>query len=409
MPEREPQETTDPEDVREWADRHGLVPVRRTSAGADADELALAEEGAAESDGSITRLGWDEFASAFERRDATFRYPEAEAGDGPDGANDPEATETDRTEGGVAFEEGETARTEVTETRTVEQEVVTTATVESEVVDEEVVSEEVVDTELLDREVIDCSVDESGEYVEVDLRERKRFTTEVEKRDAVESRVVDADAEGRGGDDARTVDREVNTEGEDTLADVVDASAAARELDEDAGAYEETDVDVEAAVEAGETELDERTERRTVETEMVGQYRVRAEVTERERVDAEVIAEEITATELVAEDEKGDDEAPAATPDPDHDPTDETVWVDDSHEGDAVVADDGETVGRIAGVDGLTIYVDVDPGTAERLDSGTGPGEFTDGVATVRQDQVEEVRDDSVVVVDLEGDRDGGA
>ena len=381
------EETSDPEEVKNWADRRGLVPARRT----DTNELVLVDEGVTESGGATDRLGWDEFAAEFDRRDATFRYPEDDAdvadreaddGESDDGTpTDPEALR--RAETDEVLEEGESARTEVTETRTVETEVVRSATVETEVVDEEETSEEVVDTEVLDRELTNCTIDESGEYIEADLRERKLFTTEVRKQDVIESRVVDADADAEGAD-AETVDREVDTEGESAL---VDETAVERELDgTEVPEHAETEVEADAIDDGAE--LHERTERQIVETEVVSRYRVRADVTSRDRIDAEVVSEEITETNLLdgtereTSDGTDEDESEESV---DDDPLNETVWVDDSHEGDAVVDADGETVGRIARVDGLTIHVAVDGG----------------GEASIRQDQVEEVREGAVTVSGL--------
>ena len=372
----------------------------------------LVDEGAAESDESTDELAWDEFAAEFDRRDATFRYGHrddsagAETGETARGGDEPEPTDTEErrlAEAGDAFEADESVRTEVTERRTVERELVETATVETEVVDGERTSAEVVDTEVIDRELTDCTIDESGEYIEADLRERKRFTTEVRRRDRIEARVVDADVDEARTVDVDTVDREVDArEGSAS----VDEDAVEREADgtED---RERAVTDAEAEVVDGETDRDEWTERRLVETEVVSRYRVRADVTRRDRIEREVIGEEITDTEFVDEGTavRGASERDEAA---DHDPTNETVWVDDSHEGDAVVDGDGETVGRITAVDGLTIRVDVNPGAAERLAGGPGAEESADGTATVRQNQVEEIREDSAVVVDLERDRSGG-
>ena len=439
MSDRNYRETTERKDIRNWADQRGVIPVRRTDTG----DLAFVREEELESDDSSRELTWHEFNNEFDRRGTTFRYEDEEPTEDEighyefveeEGATDRDADRLDKEdviEEGDVLEEGESAHAEVTETRTIEKEVVETATVETEVVDEEIVSEEVVDTELLEREVSRCSIDEHGEYIEADLRERKRFTTEIRERDIIESRVVDVEAEETPTADTDTdsVDRDVDIEGEHEL---VDEESVEREVEE-TEVREREETDVKADIIDSETEHGERIERRLVETDVVEQYHVRAAIEEVALFDEEVVSEEVTDTELLdgegvttetdttaegaaaggddftrsaseSETARQDEDAEILDDDPESaregttDTTSETVQVDDSHEGNEVVDADGETVGIITGVEDDTIYVDPNPDLTDRLKADLGWGGGDESDRTIQQNQVEDVQGNAIRV-----------
>jgi hypothetical protein len=409
MSETNYRETTDHEEVRNWAEERNVVPARQ----GDSDDIVFVEHGA-EADESIDELTWDEFSDQFDRQDVLFRYEtgeegtryefvEGEASSETESAEEPARTDIDADldEGGV-LEEGETARSEVTETQTIEKEVTERDVVETEVVDEEVVNEEVIDTELLDRELTGCSLDENGEYVEADLRERKRVTAEVRERDLIESRVVDAEVEETDTVDTDTVDRDVETEGE---SDLIDDETAEREVAEsDISEHEQTDVEAEVA--DSEVEHGEQIERHIIETEVDEQYHIRAPVEDRDLIDEEVISEEVTDTELL--DREGDDmseddsarEGNGETRDDDstRDETadetgEETVHLSQEDEGKDVTDADGEKVGLLTDVEDGEIYIEPDPSFTERLFGSSGSDE--DDVV-VREEQIKTVGGDEV-------------
>ena len=412
MAETNYQETTDHDEIRDWAEERNVVPAHEEKSG---NIIFASREGMA--DESANELSWDEFNNEFDRQNSTFRYePETsryefiESESSSEGEHTEDTTSTDINGdvdvdlgGGDALNEGDSARGEVTETRTVETEVVETATVETEVVDEEIISEEVVDTELLEQELTGCSLDERGEFIEADLRERKRLTTEVHERNLIESRVTDAEIEEANTTGTDTTSRDIDTEGDH---DLIDDDTVEREVEE-ASIKADSQVDADVDVADAETEHDERIERRLIETEVIEQYHVRAEIESRDLFKDEVVSEEVTSTELLgdqngssrnedlldSEDDASRDEGILEDDDSSRERIGEAVPLTQNDEGKDVIDADGETIGMVSEVGDGIVYIDPNPGFTERLLGTSGADE--DDI-TIREEQIEANEDDGL-------------
>ncbi|WP_336365439.1 hypothetical protein [Halalkalicoccus salilacus] len=400
--------TSDVEEIRQWADEHDAVAVRRSGAGDHG--LALVRERDVSSD--MEELSWDEFGREMEDNHLAFLYIEGEtAGD--------HAFYDLIDRGHDVFTEGEAEYTEVRRTKMIETEVVERDVVESEVVESEVAETEVVDVELLSRECHGCEL-EGDDTLMADIEEEKRVRMAVYERDVIATQVVDTDVEETSTVTSDTVETETEEETieHDEESDLVDEETVEREV-------EETDVvereEVEADVVDADVEEDVQMERKLIEATIREHYRVRADVFERELLDSETLDQEVVESELVEEadveydetdietgvdEQVVGDEVVAADVGAERSTDAETgpVSIDDIDEGQTVYDARDEKIGPVTDVEDDLIHVDPHAGLGDRIKASLGWGDQDGDDYTIRVDQIETVDRDGVHLRTMESD-----
>ncbi|WP_276301064.1 hypothetical protein [Halorussus lipolyticus] len=451
--------TTDRETIRTWIEDSGAKPGYRTTDAGDREPYIYYpgeedDENVEETDWDDFHRDFDDHELALVRH-ADRPKEGREQFELVDRTEAIERATLDDREVEQALMEGETVETQITETKVIEKTVQETETIESKVVDSEIVRDEIIDTELVRREIVGIHIGENEEGIaivedsesagweddvqEIDVTEREIITLDVDEtrevtrelieRKTVESRVVDHDVE------------ETETVESDTLESRVDLEGVQRNVLESdlLGGRIETD----EAIESGHVEsefTDEGTiethlyERRIVEDEVVDRKRLTFELTDEALMDSETIDSKLVetmligsdATEEFAEGERIDaegiridrDETTAtATPESSTadaetaettmgdetmgDETvveDEAVTLDDDDVGKDVVDANDEKVGVVTEVDedANRLYVDPNPGLAQRVKTRLGWEGHDDDAYSVEPDRISKIDDDYV-------------
>ncbi|PSP33756.1 hypothetical protein BRC64_02765 [Halobacteriales archaeon QH_10_67_22] len=165
--------STDKETIREWADSHNAVPVRRDSDGS----LDFVHEYRVSA--KHRRLDWDTFNDELEQKGGAVSYR-------VDGLGTPEVVTHEQVVDRSDIEDkrirdrlvaGETVTTTIRETSAVETPVVEEATVESELTDREVVHEELLATDFVDRTFTVVSSDDPPD---ADMFDHDRYVASLE-------------------------------------------------------------------------------------------------------------------------------------------------------------------------------------------------------------------------------------
>jgi hypothetical protein len=419
--------STDREQIRSWADAHGVRPVQHRD---EAEQYRLLED--ADVTESHRRADWDDFHSHLEENDNVVVYH-------GEGASEPfEVThrddaftrsDVDREDLESRLIEGETVTTTVTETETIERVVHEEATIESELVDTEIVDSRVVDAELLGRDVTNCTITAKGDvddrdwfddeyylsrssrsdwdragtttdvgestteattttdlgdddrdegemlddeeypyYAEMEVEERWNVTREFTERFTVESRVTDVDV-----DETDTVaDHDIDVEG--LQRNIVESDLLDLDRSEDEVMR---DYEIDSDFHEDDTIRTHFSRTRTVEDEVVDRRRLHSDITSGERQSFER-----TETRDVSPGTRDEDVATTATSDTDTYDDSESHFDDTAtaSEGDAVTLGNdevgkkvvdatGEKIGLVTEVDdsGQVMYVDADPSITERI------------------------------------------
>jgi hypothetical protein len=440
--------TTDHDTIRRWIEERGSTAARVTEpSGDDPGSLAVVPEGT--DDDSVEEIPWEEFFEIFEEENLAFvhqteradpnerwfcrfvdREREREVGE--------DAFETDRQgatwKAGERYVEGESARersetvdrvsesgepavdravereavaeTEVTRTEIVEKEIIVTDRIRSRVVGSETVERNTLESEVIDREVDRCEiVDEK--VIETEVIETRRVIDELFEVHLVESEVIDRE----------TVER-VRTEDTDAEIDAVDETTTGTPEVElmDSGLEHETIVESEIVRRAlaesdlaeGEVVETEVVERRVIEREVVDRILVRSEIEEVEQIDSRTVGSEVLESEIVERD-SSEREFTATAGDEEFEPREDasvseselagpTVEVTENDEGKTVVNTYGEEIGVVSAVREGTLYVDPDPGLAEKVTSSFGWGSGDDESYPVEAQQIERITADEVEI-----------
>lgn len=434
--------STDRETIRGWADEHGTIPVRLEEGGTERYRFVPETEVG----DTHERVEWDEFFAELDEGD----YVVIHHGEGADetfevtGRSDAMTRmDLEREEMEERLVEGETVTSEITETTVVERVIVEHATVESELVDTEIVDQHVVDVDLLRRECTDCELvedrgvedrdlfdtnryfesigaadyatgepmgalgpeDELPYHAELEVEEAWAVTREIEERLTVESRIVEEDVT-----ETDTVeDRDVDIEGlQQTIveSDILDVDMSAEEV--------MTEYDVETDMDEGERILTYFDRQRVVDDEVVDRRRLRADVVEGELLGMETIHSEAVAETTPQEEGVATGTAEAETTATDAGETGTAATSDaeaeadvaetgavtltDGEIGKSVVDSTGDEVGMITDVDdsGEMMYVDPEPGIAERIRAALDWGSSDDDDYPVDVQQIKRITDQAV-------------
>jgi len=449
--------TTDRETIRTWVEDSGAQPAYvDDESGTRHLHVHHPDSDTTE---SVEETTWDDFFDRFEDDEMVLvRHADRRGADQFDLVTRTEAMERatlDDEEVERALLDGEVVTSEITETTVVERTVRETETIESEVIDSDVVSDEVVDSRFVRREIAGIHLGEDDERVAVveddetlgwddereeihhetvtlDVDETREVTREVIERKTVESRVVDREVEGSETVESDTLEGSVDLEG--VHRTIIESDLLGGEIvteDEDAieGSHMESEFTDDATV------LTELYERRTVEdevverkrltfelvseevvsTETVGTTFIRSELVETDEAvefvetdrDETVTASETTATtgEVTADETEGTettDETTAMGDTPGDESTatgdTSTVVPDDDDVGKRVIDAEDEKIGVVTEVDEETgsVYVDPNPGLAERIKSRLGWESHDDDAYAVEADRIDEITDDEV-------------
>jgi hypothetical protein len=404
--DRERQLSRDRETIRNWADRHDVVPVREGS-----DEVRMVPEERVE--GSDQRLEWDRFFEAFEVQD-----------------HEEVVTDLDDDEVEEQLLKGETVTSTVTETAVVESVVTEELTVESELVDTEMVDHAVVDLDLVDREVTNCEVIEDEPATGEEWFDKDRYL------DAVGRETESAPGGGPTTFDEGDLPYHSEVDVEETWTvtrDVTEEFIVETEITDaevtEAESLEDYDIDVEGLhrtiADSGIIEEDLSTEEflaeHDAESELVDDDRVTTRFTRHRTVQDELVDRkqlrgdlgggEVQDMELVrTEDVVPEGEAVAAGQETDIDETATagetgmeagTVGGPDLTEDDVgktVVDPTGDEIGTVTDVDegANAMYVDPEAGLTERLKSALGWGGADEGDRRLDASHVADVTDDEV-------------
>lgn len=439
---REHRITTDRNTVREWAEEHDLVPVRRT----EGDEPTTRFAPRAEVD-EADRLDWDEFHAELGRRNRVVVHEDVEGTEGHpvrvadrDAAISRSSLESDAVEESLV--EGDVVTSEVTETRVVETTIVERAELESELVDTEIVDERVVDVDLEHRECTGCnlvSAEGAGETdwfdadhyletrtgagtgsdarvdvtmapyeAELDVEERYRITRELTERFTIETRIADTDVTEM---DTIASD-EIDVEG--LQQSIVESDLFRAEGEAEGHTQVATEADVETEFVEGDrihTYVDRQV---TVEDDVVDRKRLRTEVTDVTDHETNVVESRGLETATTSESveagrtiEHGSGEtAPAREAETATDTTETRAGIrsvptaDD--EGKDVVDATGDDVGMVVEVDESSgvAYVDPHPGITERVKAKLDWGDADEEDFRLRQERIERIDDDRVVLTE---------
>lgn len=436
---RERQFSRDRETIRNWADRHQVVPVREGSGGDD--RYRMVPERSVED--THDRVEWNRFFDDFEDGDRVVVYHGEDADDPFEVSGHGDiVTELDDDDLEERLLDGETVRSTVTETAVVESVVTEELTVESELVDRETVDQRVVDSELLSRETTGCRLvgDEaatdreafdSDRYLEavggttssapggdattfegralpydaeLDVEERWKVTRQLTERFVVESEIIGAEI----------------TEA-DTLEDYdLDVQGLHRTIAESGIIEEDLSTEEFLTEHELESELTEEdrvttsfTRERTVEDEVLERMEVRGDLTGGEVHDMELVRSEDTVAG--GRGESGTTETPGSTGVTDTAGTDDgtgttgavgtgtgsTVGgatLTEDEVGKSVVDPTGDDIGTVTAVDesANAMYVDANPGLTERIKSALGWGGADEDDHRLDATHVDHVGDDEI-------------
>lgn len=450
---RERRITTDRSTIREWATEHELVPVRRTEGGQSATRFvprSAVEEG--------DRMDWDEFHSDLGESNDVVVHEEGTEGHplrivDRDDAVSPTSIESEAIEESLV--EGDVVTSEVTETRVVETTVVERAELESELIDTEVVDERVVDVELESRECTSCTLtpgETTGEtdwfdadrYLdtrtgaettdgsaldvtsapyepELEVEDRYRVTRELTERFTIETRIADTDVT-----EIDTIaSDEIDVEGlqqsivESGLFRREGESESEKESEREAQGRTEivSEEDVETEFVEGDrihTYVDRQV---TVEDEVLDRKRLRAEVADVTEHELEVLEsrglETATTSELGAEGRMIEHDTGETAPARDTEAGAGRTGIGGEHrtapmeddEGKDVVDASGDEVGIVVEVDESAgvAYVDPHPGITDRIEAKLDWGDADEGDFRLRQERIERIEDDQVVLTEGTG------
>jgi len=403
----------DKDTIREWADKHNMVPVREPDTGGSTGRFRMVPEDQVSE--SQDRVNLETFHDHLHEGDRAVIY-HGEESDEPfeiAGQRDIE-TRVDDEEIRDRLIEGETVTSEITEATVVETVVVEEMEVESELVDTSTVDQHVVDVELLGRECSNCQfiedqtveardlfdsdrylstfgdrtsermettaadTDDLPYHPEVDLEERWAVTRELTEQFTVESHITGADI----------------TEA-DTIEDYdIDIEGLHRSIVESGLIHGDRSPDEILAQSDVRSEMGERnrvqttfTRDRTVEDEVVDRKHLRTEVTGVELLDMETTHSQSAMTGEPAGEGVTTDEG-----------TPESVVLTDDAVGNTVVNASGEEVGMVTAVeeDQNRMYVDVHPGIAERISAALGWGGSDKDDYVLTREQISRITDDGV-------------
>jgi len=447
--------TTDRETIRKWADNSGAQPAYvDDESGQRHLHVHHPDSGATE---SVEETTWDDFFDRFEDDELVLvRHPDREGTDQFELLSRTEAMERATLEDEEverALLDGEVVTSEITETKVVERTVRETETIESEVVDSEVVRDEAIDSRLVRREIAGIHLGEDDDRVAVveddetvgweddrdeiehetvtlDVDETREITREIVERKTVESRVVDREVEGTETVESDTLEGSVDLEGVHRTiveSDILGGEMVTEDVVE--GQHMESEFTEDATI------LTELYERRTVEEEVLDRKRLTFELVSEEILSTETIATTLLESELIGTEEAteivgtGEETVTAsettATTGTDADRTDETTAMGDTPSDEStattgttadddvatatVAPDDGdvgkrvidaqdEKIGVVTEVDEETgsVYVDPNPGLAERIKTRLGWESHDDDAYAVEADRIDEITDDEV-------------
>ncbi|QLD88550.1 hypothetical protein HWV07_05685 [Natronomonas salina] len=458
--ERERQISRDRETIRNWADRHDVVPVREAGSGGE-DRYRMVPERSVED--THDRVEWNRFFDDFEDGDRVVVYHGEESDDPFEVSGHGDiATELDDDDLEERLLDGETVRSTVTETAVVESVVTEELTVESELIDRQTEDQRVVDSELLSRETTGCRlVDEgtagSDEFsgsseasgsdeafdtdryldavggttasapgddattfegralpydAELDVEERWKVTRELTERFVVESEIIGAEVT-----EADTLeDYDLDVQGlHRTIAEsgIIEADLSTEEF--------LTEHDLESELTEDDRVTTSFTRERTVEDEVLDRMEVRGDLTGGEVRDMELVRSDDT----VAGDHgrgagtTGMADAGGSTGTTDVTGTDDATGttgaagtgtgagagstvggatLTDDEVGKTVVDPTGDEIGTVTGVDedANAMYVDANPGLTERIKSALGWGGADDDDHRLDAAHVDRVDDDEI-------------
>lgn len=438
---RERQFSRDRETIRNWADRHDVVPVREESSGGE-DRYRMVPERSMED--THERVEWDRFFDDFEDGDRVVVYHGEDADDPFEMSGHGDiTTQLDDADLEERLLDGETVRSTVTETAVVESVVTEELTVESELVDRETVDQRVVDSELLSRSMTGCRIvdDETADSreafdtdryldavggttssapgdgpttfegkelpydAEMDVEERWKVTRQLTERFVVESEIIGAEI----------------TEA-DTLEDYdLDVQGLHRTIAESGIIEKDLSTEEFLTEHELESELTEEdrvttsfTRERTVEDEVIDRMKVRGDLTGGEVRDMELVRSEDTATgERISEpgmtDTAGSTDMTGTTGTDDATGTTgasgtgtgSTVGgatLTEDEVGKTVVGPTGDEIGTVTAVDesASAMYVDANPGLTERIKSALGWGGAEEDDHRLDATHVDHVGDDEI-------------
>ncbi|RKD97833.1 hypothetical protein [Halopiger aswanensis] len=437
--------TTDPDRIREWAEERDAVPVSTRGGEGHGHTFARREDVGDEHEEHT----WDEFEETFTNRDLVFVYEDTEStGTEPEGLGRFDLLERneafDRADLGESeledqLRQGETVTTEIVETQVIEREVVERDTIESEVVDTELADRHVVDSELLSRDIVDTEF-VTADMIEVTTDETRLDTIEEIERYTVESKVVDVDLESDEELESDEIETGIELESVQRSileSDVVQADVAPEEVIE-------REV-IESKRGEGDTVRSELIERRTVEEEIHERTRQEFTLEDTDLVESEVIGSDIIEGEIIDVEEyesitaeerservevtdteaaMRDDETMAESESPmesgptvesesgmgtetsetEHGATEPTAQADASvsiskdDQGKVVVDESGQEIGIASRIQADTVYIDPEPGLADRLKARLGWGSEDDDEYPIEPAQIKEVTDDEIVI-----------
>ena len=423
--------TTDRERIREWAEKHDVVPFRMTETQTtveDTNPYWLRTE--TERTQSMETLSWDEFFQQVEEENLVVVF-HGEAAERPlevlsrDQAVSRAPLESSELEERLLA--GETVTSELTETTVIERTIVEQATIESEIVDTELLDSHVVDIHLRSREISGCDVvdrdifdevdhtrfedmDQLGGLqealprsaaVEVEVEEDWVVTRELLERATIESRIVDVDITETDEVESETLENSIELEGiQQALleSDIVETEADAEEIiQSDTIESEFHDDDV------VRTYLNQR---RIVDDEITERKLIRGELTDSEVLHAETMGSSSIETAFLDSDTLDTDVSPVGVTESETETAEveaemvgevRTVPTEDD-EGKRVVDTEGEPIGMIEAVSGGKAYVDPEPGLVEQIKSLLGWEDADEEDYAIDEENIERVTDDEVEI-----------
>ncbi|NGM67555.1 hypothetical protein G6M89_00790 [Natronolimnobius sp. AArcel1] len=423
--------TTDPDQIREWAEERDAVPV--STHGGEGHGHTFARRNELEQDHE--EHTWEEFSETFTTEELVFVYEDDRASE-REGLGSFDLVERDaaferadlgQTELEDRLRQGETVTTELVETQVIEREIVERDTIESEIIDTELADRHVVDSELLEREITDTEF-VSADTIDVTTEETRLETIEEIERYTIESRVVDVDLQS--DEHVERDDLETDVELETVQRSIVESDVVTADVAPDEVIEREV---IESKRGEGDTVRTELIERRTRDEKISEQTHMTFILEETHTVDTDVIGSDILESELIALEEyetvlAGEHEAaeageatahddetasPPATGqgvdsamDPDTNSSDSQPSVDPAvmhtpsadDQGKVVVDASGQEVGIASQVENETVYVDPEAGLADRLKARLGWGGDGSDEYPVEPAQIAEITDDEIII-----------
>lgn len=434
---RERRISRDRETIRNWADRHDVVPVREESSG-DEDRYRMVPEESMQD--SYERVEWNRFFEDFEDGDRVVVYHGEEVDDPFEVTGQRDiATELDDEEMAERLLAGETVTSTVTETAVVESVVTEEMTIESELVDRETVDQRIVDSELVSRSMTGCRIADDDRSDAEDLFDTERYLAAVGGPTAsapggeattFEGRELPYDAE-LDVEERWEVTRELTerfvVESEITGAEITEAdSLEDYDLDVrglhrtilDSGIIEEdlstedflTDHEAESEITEDDRVTTSFTRQRTVEDVVVDHLQVHGDLTGGEVLDMEVVGSEDvpgSAHGTQREAETADTPHDIGTEEPTETGTGTGTGAGSASGGATLTDDDvgktivdptGDEIGTVTAVDehANAMYVDADPGLTERIKTALGWGDADEDDQRLDASHVDHVTDDEV-------------